>query len=333
MSIDSIKGKRILFFAPAFFNYEKKIADKMRKMGAEVDMYDVRSVSTAFHRALLKIHPAIFYARSKRYYQRTIEQNKKKEYDYILIVKCDMIPISILYQFRKSFPHAKLCLYLWDSVKNIRGVQKKFRFFDTCHSFDSKDCRLYPELKLRPLFFADEFRKTKESNPSYQYDISFLGTIHSDRFKLIRQIQELAAKHGLKCYWFLYLQSHFMYWIYKALKIEFKGVPESTFAFDKMSASAIAEVVEKSRIILDIQHPKQTGLTMRTIEMIGMNKKIITTNSAVKEYEFYTPNNIAVVDRNEIQIDLDFLKSDYSPIPNAIYEKYSLQSWVLDVLD
>ena len=333
MSIDSIKGKRILFFAPAFFNYEKMIADKMREMGAEVDMYDVRSVSSAFHRALLKIHPAIFYTRSKHYYQAVLEQNKEKDYNFILIIKCDMTPIAFLKQIREAFPHAKKCLYLWDSVKNIPAIQRKFRYFDVCHSFDSKDCKKYSELKLRPLFFADQFRNTKKRKTSNQYDISFLGTIHSDRFKLIRQIQELAAKHDLKCYWFLYLQSHFMYRIYKALKKEFKGVPESTFAFDKMSASAIAEIVEKSRIILDIQHPKQTGLTMRTIEMIGMNKKIITTNHAVKEYDFYSPNNIAVVDRNDIRIDLDFLKSDYCPIPDAIYEQYSLRSWVLDVLD
>lgn len=333
MDSSILKNKRILLFAPAFFNYEKMMADKMREMGAEVDMYDVRSVSSAFHRALLKIHPAIFHARSKRYYQAIIERNKEKKYDFILIVKCDMTPICILKQFRQAFPIAKLCLYLYDSVKNIRGIQKKFHYFDTCHSFDSRDCKLYPELKLRPLFFADEFRKPEKNNSSYLYDICFLGTIHSDRFKLIRQIQELAAKHGLKCYWFLYLQSYFMYRIYKALKKEFKGVPESTFAFEKMNASDIADVIEKSRIVLDIQHPKQTGLTMRTIEMIGMNKKIITTNPAVKEYDFYNPNNIAVVDRNDIRIDLDFLKSDYSPIPDVIYEKYSLQSWVLDVLD
>ena len=333
MSIDSIKGKKILFFAPAFFNYEKMIADKMREMGAEVDMYDVRSVSSAFHRALLKIHPAIFHAHSKRYYQSIIEQNRGKNYDYILIIKCDMTPIGILKQFRREFPGAKICLYLYDSIKNIPRIRAKFPYFDALHSFDSKDCKRIPELKLRPLFFADEFRTRQCGKPDYQYDISFLGTIHSDRFKLVRQIQELAAKHDLKCYWFLYLQSHFMYRIYKVLKKEFKGVPESTFAFDKMSASAIAEIVEKSRIILDIQHPKQTGLTMRTIEMIGMNKKIITTNPAVREYDFYNPNNIAVVDRNDIRIDLEFLKSDYCPIPDDIYEKYSLRSWVLDVLD
>ena len=66
--ITDISGKKILFFSPAFFKYENMIADKMREMGAEVDMYDVRSVTKAFQRALLKIHPAFFKKKSPRYY-------------------------------------------------------------------------------------------------------------------------------------------------------------------------------------------------------------------------------------------------------------------------
>ena len=65
MGIAGIGGKKILFLSPAFFKYENMIADKMREMGAKVDMYDERSVTSAMARALLKISPAIFKKRSK----------------------------------------------------------------------------------------------------------------------------------------------------------------------------------------------------------------------------------------------------------------------------
>ena len=99
-----------------------------------------------------------------------------------------------------------------------------------------------------------------------------------------------------------------------------------------MSSNEIADVVEQSKIILDIQHPKQTGLTMRTIEMIGMNKKIMTTNETIKEYDFYNPNNIFVIDRNNIKLDTDFFDKQYVPIQKETYEKYSLEQWIKDVL-
>lgn len=328
---DYIKGKKILFFSPAFFNYENMIADKMREMGAEVDMYDVRSVTGAVDRALLKILPAIFKSRSQKYYEEIIRKNRNKDYDFILVVKCDMTPANILEKFRIIYPHAKICLNLWDSVDNIPGVKKKLKYFDSLHSFDLNDCHKYPVLRFRPLFFGDQFRQGVKDG-GYKYDISFLGTVHSDRLVTIRQVQKIAQKNGLKCYWFLYLQSKFIYRFYKATKSEFRGVSAKGFSFTKMSADEIAKVVDESRIILDIQHPKQTGLTMRTVEMIGMNKKIITTNESIKGYDFYNPHNIAVIDRKNVKIDMDFFKTPYEPLESSVYEKYSLESWILEVL-
>ena len=115
-------------------------------------------------------------------------------------------------------------------------------------------------------------------------------------------------------------------------KKEFRGTEESTFRFDKMSAVDIANIVDNTKIVLDIQHPKQTGLTMRTIEMIGMNKKLITTNESIKKYDFYNPGNVMVIDRDKVVIPYDFLDSAYIPLPKDIYEKYSLKSWILEVL-
>ena len=307
------------------------IADKMREMGAVVDVYDVRAVTSAKDRALLKISPAFFKKKSLRYYENIIDENKDKEYDYILVVKCDMTPISVLKKLKTVFPNAKLCLNLWDSVENIPGVIEKFKYFDTLHSFDLDDCEKYPVLKFRPLFFGDQFRKA-EHKGEYKYDISFCGTIHSDRYAVIKQVQKIAEEEGMKCYWFLYLQSKFIYKFYKLIKKEFRGVNESVFSFDKMSAAEIAKIVDESRIILDIQHPKQTGLTMRTIEMIGMNKKLITTNESIKKYDFYNSNNVAVVDRNAVKIPKNFITTSYQALPKEVYEQYSLKSWILEVL-
>ncbi len=332
MKTNDINGKRILFFSPAFFKYEKIIADKMREMGADVDMYDVRSVTSAWNRALLKVCPGVFKKQSQQYYERIIEQNKKKDYDYILIVKCDMTPENILVKLRESFPHAKLCLNLWDSVKNIPGILKKLKYFDTLHSFDPADCKAIPELKFRPLFFCDHFRRELQDNKEYLYDISFLGTIHSDRFFVIKQVQAICKQNALRCFWFLYLQSNFIYFFYWLIKKEFRGVKKKTFSFQKMSAKDVANIVDKSRIILDIQHPNQIGLTMRTIEMIGMNKKLITTNQSIKEYDFFNPDNILVVDRNKVEIPTAFLNTQYIPVPEHIYENYSLKNWILEVL-
>ena len=94
----------------------------------------------------------------------------------------------------------------------------------------------------------------------------------------------------------------------------------------------ISEIVDESKIIIDIQHPKQTGLTMRTIEMLGMNKKIITTNEDIKNYDFFDENNIKIINREDNYFDFTDLKSDYVNLDDSIYSYYSLSSWIFDVL-
>lgn len=328
---ENIRNKKILFFSPAFFGYENKIVQKMTELGAHVDMYDVRSVKSARDRAIIKISPELFKRRSLNYYENIISENKEKNYDYILIVRCDMTPKSIFQKFRNAFPKAKICLYLWDSVANTPGIINKFQYFDALYSFDLEDCNKYPVLKFRPLFYIDEFCKSTDEF-EYEYDICFVGTIHSDRFSVIRQVREIEKNNNLKCYYFCYLQSKFIYYFYKLIKKEFRDTEFSDFNFNKMTSKEISEIVEKSKIVLDIQHPKQSGLTMRTIEMIGMNKKLITTNSAITQYDFYNPNNISVVDRKNIQIGKDFLQTSYEPLDLDVYKNYSLENWIIEVL-
>lgn len=329
--IDSIKGRRILLFAPSFFGYEYKIAKKMEEMGAYVDRYDVRSVTSARDRALLKISPKIFNKKSQKYYEEILEANKGKDYDYILIIKCDMTPESVLAKLKEEYPTAKLCLYLWDSIENIPGILNKFKYFDTLHSFDMEDCKKYKKLNFRPLFYCDEFCKELNEN-KLTYDISFTGTIHSDRYAIIKQVREIAKERGLNSYWFCYLQSKFIFYFYKVTKREFFNSTIEEFTFEKKSSEEIARIVDCSKIILDIQHPKQTGLTMRTIEMLGMNKKIMTTNASIEQYDFYNPRNISIVDRKDIIIDEEFLNLPYEKVKDDIYQKYSLNNWIREVL-
>lgn len=328
----ALKDKRILLLAPPFFNYEKKIEDKMTEMGAHVDAFDVRSVTRAFQKALLKISPVIFANKSKKYYNTILESVKDKQYDYIVVVKCDMMPVDALKELRRMNPDARISLYLWDSVKNIPGIKRKFSYFDALYSFDRDDCERYRELKFRPLFFADEFCREYKQTQEYKHDLAFIGTVHSDRYRIIRNIDRFIEGTGISFYKYMYLQSRFIYYFYRFTKKEFRKSKISEFAFDKKSSAEIADVIEKTKVVLDMQHPKQTGLTMRTIEMLGMNKKLITTNRSIADYDFYNKDNIRIIERDSLELDMDFFKTPYHEIDRETYERYSLSSWIMEIL-
>ncbi len=99
-----------------------------------------------------------------------------------------------------------------------------------------------------------------------------------------------------------------------------------------MATKDIISILHDTNFVIDVEHPNQQGLTMRTIEMLGLQKKLITTNKSIVDYDFYHPNNICVVDRQNPVVDAGFLQSDYFYIDKTIRNKYSLKSWLLNLL-
>jgi len=325
-----LTGKRILLFIPVFFGYESIIKKSMEMMGALVDFYDERSIKSNFSKALLKINPALFKRKSEKYFNKIITEHKNTSFDYIIIIKCDMISERILDKLRNEHPEAKLCLHLWDSVKNIPNIKKKIPYFDCITSFDRNDCIARKELRFRPLFFSSLVLEHKESN--YLYDIAFCGTIHSDRYCVIKKIEKLSDDLKLKFYKFAYIQSRFVYYFYRFSNKCFKNSTPQDFSFIKKPQEELYAIEMSSRIILDIQHPKQSGLTIRTIEMLGMKKKLITTNTDIINYDFYDPSNICIIDRNNPKLDQEFLTVPYKDLAESIYDNYYINQWILDVL-
>ena len=66
---------------------------------------------------------------------------------------------------------------------------------------------------------------------------------------------------------------------------------------------------------------------------MGLRKKLITTNKDIVNYDFYTPNNIFVInDVNNFTIPDTFLKTDYLEIAEPIKSNYHIRNWVHNIL-
>lgn len=92
------------------------------------------------------------------------------------------------------------------------------------------------------------------------------------------------------------------------------------------------DVYEASRCVLDSAQAGQLGLTIRVLEALGAKKKLITTNEDIVNYDFYRPENIYVYE-GKIDLDNVFFKSKYVELEEDIYKKYSLQSWLTEIID
>lgn len=322
--MNGLEGKRILLLYAKFFNYDKIVKEKLQSMGAEVDMYDARAELNVYEKALLKIYKGQFWRKLKKYHKQI--QEEKKGTDYNIVFSNSYLPAETVDGYRKTFPNAKLILYLDDSVANTTNVENTFSHYDKVMTFDRGDSERY-NIGFLPLFFEDSYASPE--NAKKKYDMCFIGTIHSDRLKVIEAMENYCAKKDLVFYHFCFLQSHFMYCYYWLTKKEFRKKSPSYFSYKSLPLSEVVDVILHSKAILDIQHPRQTGLTMRTIETLGARKKLITTNRDIVNYDFYNSHNIAMIERDNPIIKPDFWSTENENLVNNVFEKYSITNWAL----
>lgn len=322
-------NKNILLIAPQFMNYEVEIVNKLQNLGANVFYYNQRSVTSPIGRAASKKIPKFFKYHNINHYKKIFDEVSFVP-DVILIIQADMLEKESIDEFRTRWPNTQLNLYLWDNLANVKGVEKKLSWFDNAFSFDDADSKSNTNLTFLPLFFIDKFYGNENKNLGY--DLTFVGTVHSDRYKVLRDVERRMSVLGKNMYMFKYLQARWVYWLYWFMKPEFRKAKRNEFAYQTMNFQDIERVINSSFAVLDIQHPKQSGLTMRTIEMIGMGKKLITTNKSIRNYPFYNEDNILIIDRNNIQIPKSFFESNFKAIDKEIIDDLRIESWLKKVL-
>lgn len=330
MHDSNLECKKVLMFGPAFFGYRERIAEELRGFGWEVDLYDERPNNGVVCKVMLRYNCSLYNGPVETYYRGIIEANRGKDYDYVMVIKSEAINEKVFALLKEAFPNAQFILYLWDSVENVPDGEKKIRLYDRVLTFDPVDAETYG-LIFRPLFFGKDYAQTQEEAGEYLYDIAFVGTAHTARPRIAKQLQQQCRSRGSDSYHYLFLPHPLVYWYNKVLNRDYRQVSKEDIHFESVSADKIRQIYSKSRSILDVEHGAQRGLTMRTIEMIGMGKKLVTTNKGIEKYDFYNPNNICIIDREAPAVDASFFETPYQPVPREILDRYSIRSFVRDI--
>ena len=92
------------------------------------------------------------------------------------------------------------------------------------------------------------------------------------------------------------------------------------------------EKANKARVLIDFVIDEHKGLSFRAFEALGRKQKLITTNSQIKYYDFYHPNNHLIWDGTNFDIIDNFLDKPYFDIDESIRKKYSFGNWINYIL-
>lgn len=329
-------GTRVLFISPKTFDYEKEIKAELERAGCSVDWYDDRPGSSPLIKALIRFRPKMIKTLTDAYYERIIKQVRTRTYDVVFVIKAEALPIDTLRLLRQCQPGARFLYYSWDAMQNFPDSRAKLAHFDKAYSFDRFDCAGNDKVKHLPLFYIRAYESLAtpgRAGERRDIDLLFLGSIHSDRYAVVQRIWRASkgAVAGSNLYAYFFYQSRWVFALRKLGDRHFRAIPWSDVRWQSLDAGKTLSLVTRSSILIDVHHPGQTGLTMRSIESLGAQRKIITTNPEVMQYDFYRPENILVVDRLAPHVTPAFLEAPYQALAPELYAKYSLRSWLAEI--
>lgn len=311
----------VLLISPKFYSYDRKLKSEIERQGHTVDLFceykEKYSIFTRFISKKTKIKNNI------RIQNAILNEIKRKKYDEILIIVGRHLTIEFMEKLKKQNPMSRFILYLWDSVGRCESFENIKKFFDEIFSFDRVDCKNYGFTFL-PLFYTNDFKLIQKQDTSISIYGAFFA--HSDRIEVVEKV----ASQVENAYFYIYFDSKVQLFNFLLNSNKNRQVVARNISISE--AENIKHMM-KAKCILDIHHPAQVGLTMRTIESVGCSKKLITTNQDIVNYDFYNPNNVLIISRENPIIPKDFIENDYVPISKEVYEKYSIESFIFKLLN
>ena len=201
----NLNGKTVLFLAPKFFGYEIEIKKELENFGAKIIYFDERPKNDFFTKAFVRLNLKSFISkRIDDYYENIIKTTINENIDYLFLVAPETISIKTIKEIKSIHKNTQVFTYFWDSSKNKKTALDYLNISDRYFTFDFNDTKIDEKIKFLPLFYIIDYENIADIKNEFIYDICFIGTIHSDRYKIIKEIQK--ELKDLKLNTFFYYQ-------------------------------------------------------------------------------------------------------------------------------
>ncbi|EHU4848405.1 hypothetical protein OTE47_001468 [Vibrio vulnificus] len=322
--------KNILLIAPSTYGFYNHIICSISKLENKVAFFDEHAINKGSMHAKLfyKLSSGIIMSVHTRYIKKIINSTQLN-YDIVIVIRGEYLNSRALKTLKVAFKDAVFIMYQWDFEKNLPLLKSQVSYFDAVYSFDKHDSNKFGFVH-KPLFFNTLHESFSGVRKKYLFN--FVGTDHSDRNKVIKDFIEAND---------VSIDQFFLHLFRPKKSILLNALKNPKFLFDRdlslykhfpLDEESTIKSMAESEIIVDITQPEQTGLTMRTLEALGLKRKLVTTNKDVVNYDFYHPNNVFLIDRNSLKVPKSFIDSEYVELHESIYNKYHVDNWVKELI-
>lgn len=247
---------------------------------------------------ILKLPKSVWYAEWKY---------KLREAKIVIVFSTE--DISILNYIKSVNPNIRIIFWYWNPV--FRGISPDDVSNELCEkwAFDENDCKNF-NMKHNTQFYLDNIKLPQNKT---KYDVVFVG-LDKGRRAFVGDIENKMVSNDLEVYFYIVDDD--------ASKRGYKG------SFTAMPYHEYLNLISQSKAILDFVQEGQSGLTLRSLESIFFQRKLITNDVLIKTCDFYNPGNIFIIGTDKMECLKQFLKTPFEPVSADILTNYDINSWI-----
>ena len=312
--------KTILLITYDNWGFNQYIADALEAKGHEVKHINFHHFRYKYPNIGYKIlnfftkNTGILNLKHRHYNSVILKEIEKiNKIDTSIYIKADFLSPETIKAINKK--SEKSVLIISDSINRYPKTKNILTLFDKVFSFEKKDCEKY-NLTFKTNFI---YNYTETIPDFFKYKVFNISSL-DNRFPVFQKIAKYL--HQLKI--------NYKIIIFTSKK---ENDPYLEFSKTTLSISENNALLAESEIMLDVHRSQQQGLSFRVFESLGLQKKLITTNSDISNYDFYNPKNIHIIeDVDNINIPSLFFEKPYTKVPKELLDKYLIENWVEELI-
>lgn len=228
--------------------------------------------------------------------------------DLLIVFDSGIKDAKILQRIEENNKDKRLIFYYWNPVTTTihpKMIPEKYERW----SYSPDDCRLY-EMRYNSTFYFECFAN-KKVDFTDNTDICFIGK-DKGRKKVLQKLKQMLEDAGLTTNFYI-----------TATHPRFQRVGYQK----KVSYKESLNITLGSTCILDYYSNPMAGLSLRAMESIFLGRKLITNNKTIKDYDFYHPDNIYMIENEQRSLH-EFIETPMVEIDENIVKGYLFANWL-----
>lgn len=233
-----------------------------------------------------------------------------KESTDTIILFDSLVTKDYLTWLTQKFNGKRIVFWYWNPVRKSLSI----KFFNSSilekWSYSPMDCKDFA-LEYNSQFY---FNHLKIPDEEIVYDVFFLGRDKGRLSELLKLKQKFESLNLNVLFHISPNQRRFL---------------KKNNAYQKIISYDMALIeMAKSRAILDILSNPLDGLSLRALESLFHERKLITNSQTIIDYDFYDTQNVFILGKDKLSDLPSFIKSPYKKIDEVIVDSYDFKNWI-----